>query len=401
VEADIVTRRLTAPVGAGNRDDANAIARLFLRLGLTAFGGPSAHIALMEAEVVTKRGWLTRGEFLDRMALVQVLPGPNSTELAIHIGYARGGGRGAVIAGLCFILPSVVLVWLLAALSAAAGLRAITTSVLWWMTPVVVVIIADALWKFGRQAWGRPGAMVVMPLTALAAVVLPSDLLVLGAGAAAALLVQGRRRGGALGVTAFVAGALTSAGGVGAQTAAGAVAGPGLTAILLYFLRAGVSVFGSGYVLLAYLQRDLVQGRGWLSMDALLQASALAQVTPGPLFSTATAAGYIIGGSAGAAAATIGIFLPAFASVAVGEPVRRLLERSPSARIALDGVVIASVALLGRALVGFAVPLEPVQWVACGGVAVALLRYSIAPTVLLLTAGAVGAAGAVLHLFPS
>jgi len=355
----------------------------------------------MEAEVVTKRGWLTRGEFLDRMALVQVLPGPNSTELAIHIGYARGGWRGALIAGLCFILPSVVLVWLLAALSGAQGLRSITSSVLWWMAPVVVVIIADALWKFGRQAWGRSGAMVVMPLTALAAVALPSDLLVLAAGAAAAVVLQGRRRGNAVGAMALLAGALTSANGLGAQAAAGASAGPGLTAILLYFLRAGVSVFGSGYVLLAYLQRDLVQGRGWLSMDALLQASALAQITPGPLFSTATAAGYIIGGSAGAAAATIGIFMPAFASVAVGEPVRRLLQRSPLTRTALDGVVIASVALLGRALVGFAAPLQPVQWVACAVVAVALFRYSVAPTLVLLTAVAVGAAGAVLHLSPS
>jgi len=401
VEADIVQSRLTAPVGAGNRRDTNAIARLFLRLGLTAFGGPSAHIALMEAEVVTKRAWLTRGEFLDRMALVQVLPGPNSTELAIHIGHARAGWRGGLVAGLCFILPSVVLVWLLAALSAAPRLQITTTSILWWMAPVVVVIIAGALWKFGRQAWGRPGATVLMPLTALAAVVLPSDLLVLGAGAAAAVVLQKGRPAVAVGVTALLAGALTPVTGLGAQVAAGAVAGPGLTAILLYFLRAGVSVFGSGYVLLAYLQRDLVQGRGWLSMDALLQASALAQITPGPLFSTATAAGYIIGGSAGAAAATIGIFMPAFASVAVGEPVRRLLLRSPLTRTALDGVVIASVALLGRALVGFAAPLQAVQWVACAVVAVLLFRYSIAPTLLLFMAVAVGAAGAVLHFSPS
>ena len=401
MEADIVRPRLTAPVGAGNSDGPNAIARLFLRLGLTAFGGPSAHIALMEAEVVTKRGWMTRAEFLDRMALVQVLPGPNSTELAIHIGHARDGWRGAMVAGLCFVLPSVVLVWLLAALSSAQAMQAITTRVLWFLTPVVVVIIAEALWKFGKQAWGRPGAMVLMPLTALAAVVLPSDLLVIAAGAGAAVALQGGRRGGAAGAMALIAGALTSTGGLGAQAMAGAAVSPGLMSILLYFLRAGVSVFGSGYVLLAYLQRDLVDGRGWLSMDALLQASALAQITPGPLFSTATAAGYMIGGSAGAVAATIGIFAPAFASVAVGEPVRRLLQRSPLTRTALDGVVIASVALLGRALVGFAAPLESVQWAVCAVVAVLLFRYSISTTLLLLTAVALGVAAALLHLSPS
>jgi chromate transporter len=390
-----VESRLTAPVDGGNRDDVAAIARLFVRLGFTAFGGPAAHVALMETEVVTRRGWLTRAAFLDQHALVQVLPGPNSTELAIHIGHARAGWRGGLAAGLGFVLPSVVMVWGLMALTQAPALAVATREMLWWLVPVVVVVIADALWKFGTQAFRRPGAAVVMPLTALAVVLLPSDLLVLLVGAVLAVVIGTRRTGAAGGVAATL---LVAASALGAQAARVLSAAPDPGAMLLYFLRAGVSVFGSGYVLLAYLQRDLVDRLGWLSMDTLLQASALAQLTPGPLFSTATGAGYAIGGPAGALAATIGIFGPAFASVVVGAPVRRLLVRSPVTRHALDGVVIASVSLLGRALAGFALPLEPRQWIIASVVAVLLFRIRVRATWLLVAAAAIGAAGAVLHL---
>lgn len=379
----------------------NAIARLFLRLGCTAFGGPSAHVALMETEVVTRRGWMTRAAFLDRQALVQVLPGPNSTELAIHIGHFRAGWLGGLVAGLCFMLPSVALVGLLAAVSQWSAMTGVTQGVLRWLAPVVLVIIAEALWKFGRQAFARPGAVVVMPLTAVAAVVFPADLLVLAVGAVAAVILGLCGSGRFAGVIGAVALAVVSSAPIGAQAVLAVPVTPGLPAIFTYFLRAGASVFGSGYVLLAYLQRDLVDVRGWLSMDALLQASALAQITPGPLFSMATAAGFSIAGAGGAVAATIGIFAPAFASVMVGAPVRRLLERSPAARLALDGVVIASVALLGRALVGFAWPLEAWQWFVCAVSAVLLLRFGVQATLLLVAAVALGLAGAVLHSFPS
>ncbi len=392
--------RLTAPVDGGNRHEVLGVARLFLRLGITAFGGPAAHVVLMEREVVGRRGWLTRDAFLDLQALVQVLPGPNSTELAIHIGHARAGWRGAMVAGLGFVLPSVVLVWGLMALAQSPALGAATVGVLWWLAPVVAVIIAEALWRFGTQAFARPNAAVVLPLTAVAAVLVPSDLLVLAVGAMTAALIGIRSRGGGV-LALWLAAPLVTAAAAGAQAVSAGVAPPGVAAVLLYFLRAGVSVFGSGYVLLAYLQRDLVDRLGWMTMDALVQASALAQITPGPLFSTATAAGYAIGGSPGAVAATVGVFAPAFASVLVGGPLRRLLERSPVTPFALDGVVIASVSLLGRALVGFALPLSLWQWSIAAVAAVLLLRYRVAATLLLVTAVTIGAAGAVLPLLRS
>lgn len=395
--------RLTAPVDGGNRHEVLGVARLFLRLGFTAFGGPAAHVVLMEREVVGRRGWLTRDAFLDLQALVQVLPGPNSTELAIHLGHARAGWRGAMVAGLGFVLPSVVLVWALMALAQSPALGAATVGVLWWLAPVVAVIIAEALWRFGTQAFARPNAAVVLPLTAVAAALVPSDLLVLAVGAVTAVLIGMRSRGGGAGLALWLAAPLVTAAtaAAGAQAVSAGGAHPGATAVLLYFLRAGVSVFGSGYVLLAYLQRDLVDRLGWMTMDALVQASALAQITPGPLFSTATAAGYAIGGSPGAVAATVGVFAPAFASVLVGAPLRRLLQRSPVTRFALDGVVMASVSLLGRALVGFALPLSPWQWGIAAVAAVLLVWYRLSATLLLVSAVTIGAVGAVLPLFRS
>lgn len=376
---------------------------------------------MMEAEVVVRRQWVDRATFLDLLGVVQVLPGPNSTELAIHLGHARAGWSGGMLAGFCFVAPSVLLVWVLASLASAPGIAGFAALLLWWLAPVVVAVLVDALWKFGRQAWARPGASVVMPLVTVVAMLVVADLLVLGVGAvlAMALLTMASRRGRGGLTGSSVAMLLLTLGvaSVGLLQAQGVVLGvvsgvvqaevhgtgpsvPGFGAILLYFLRAGISVFGSGYVLLSYLQHDLVTLRGWISLDALTQASALAQMTPGPLFATATAAGYSIGGHAGALAATVGIFAPAFASVTVSAPIRRLVQRSSLLRAALDGVVIASVALLGRAVVGFALPLQPSQWVACGLAMVLLLRRPASSTLLLLAAVAAGLVSALLHLSP-
>jgi len=406
VNDDIVQGRLTAPVGDGNGGTLPEIASLFLRLGCTAFGGPAAHVPLMETEVVTRRGWMTRAEFLDHLGVVQVLPGPNSTELAIHLGHARGGWRGGVLAGLCFISPAVVIVGTLAAAVSLPMVQPLLVSVTAWLAPVVVAVLAAALWLFGRQAMGRPGAPVVMPLTAAAAMIgAAPDPLVLGVGAVAAMFVARALTWRTAAMLLLVCAAVACAAVAGAaipmaaQVADTAAAGGAPTALqlLLYFLRAGITVFGSGYVLFAVLQRDLVDARGWLTLPALTQASALAQVTPGPLFTTATAAGYAIAGPVGAIAATVGIFAPAFLSVAVGPPVRRLVQRSPMLRAALDGVVIASVALLGRAVVGFALPLSAWQW----GVALASLllvsRGRVPAALLLLLAVCAGLVASILH----
>jgi len=411
VSDDIVDPRLTAPDGDSKRGSLPEIARLFLRLGVTAFGGPAAHVAMMEREVVVRRRWVDRAAFLDMLGVVQVLPGPNSTELAIHLGHARGGWRGGIIAGLCFVAPSVTTVWALASLASAPWAASLAAQVLWWLAPVVVAVLVEALWRFGAQAWARPGASVVMPLVSMLALLVVADLLVLAGGAVLAMvLLTIARPGGRDGLSGPTVAMLLLGVGVGvgvasagllhAQTIAdgAAPASAGSGAILLYFLRAGISVFGSGYVLLSYLQHDLVTLRGWISIDALTQASALAQMTPGPLFATATAAGYRIGGHAGALAATVGIFAPAFASVAVGAPIRRLVQRSPVVRAALDGVVIASVALLGRAVVGFALPLQPWQWVACGVATAAMLCRRASSTLLLLAAVAAGLVSALRDL---
>lgn len=396
-----MSRRLTAPVGDGNRAGPADVARLFLRLGITAFGGPAAHVPLMEAEVVTRRAWMTRDEFLDRYAVVQVLPGPNSTELAVHIGHACAGWRGGLLAGAGFVLPAVLMVWALAAITEAPVVLPFITGIGWAIAPAVVAVLLQALWTFGRQALHRPPAPIVLPVTLLLAGVLPgADLLVLAAGALLALV-----RPSAWRTTAVVVlcGALAGATWLGAQDAlsppiAVAAAAPSPLALLLHFLRAGLSVFGSGYVLLAWLEHDLVIDRHWLSLAALTHAAGLAHVTPGPLFTTATAAGYLIAGNAGAMAATVGIFAPAFLSVPIGAPLRRLVQRSAPVRAALDGVVVASVALLARAAVSFAQSLRGAQW---GMLLVAVLLLAsrrIGSSLLLLASVSLGIAAALLHL---
>jgi chromate transporter len=371
---------------------------VFARMGLTAFGGPAAHVAVMEAEVVTRRRWMTRAEFLDQLGVVQLLPGPNSTELAIHIGHARAGWRGGVAAGLSFVLPSVLMVWGLAAFATGAATRPIIATVMWWLAPAVVAVLAQALWKFGRQAVERSHAGFVMPLTAIAALVLHADLAILAIGAAASIVLAGISTRALAGICLVALGAL-GASVLFAQSAHQlSPVEPGALPVLLYFLRAGVTVFGSGYVLFAFLQHDLVEDRRWLSLQALTQASAFAQITPGPLFTTATAAGFSIAGHAGALAATVGIFAPAFLSVVVSAPVRRLVTRSAVTRAAIDGVVVASVALLGRAVAGFAWPLQSWQWLVCLAAASLLFSSRVSSTLLLLSAAAAGAGAHLFHL---
>ncbi|MDZ7631219.1 MAG: chromate efflux transporter [Gemmatimonadaceae bacterium] len=377
------------------------IVAVFTRMGCTAFGGPAAHLAVMEAEVVTRRQWMTRAAFLDQLALVQLLPGPNSTEMAIHVGHERAGWRGGLVAGLCFVLPSVALVWLLAALVTGPFARPAMGAILWWLAPVVATVVLQALWKFGRQATERPHWPFVMPLTTVAAFVVSSDLVVLAIGAAASIVLAGISTR-ALARIAVVALAGAGASALWAQSGTMPASAPvDSWSVMLYFLQAGVSVFGSGYVLFAYLQHDLVDGRGWLSLAALTQASTFAQLTPGPLFTTATAVGFTLAGHMGALAATVGIFAPAFLSVAVSAHVRRLVERSPVLRAALHGVVLASVALLGRAVAGFGWGLEPWQWLVALGAATLLFAARASATLLLLAAALAGIVGHALHIIPT
>ncbi len=310
------------------------IALVFLRLGFTAFGGPAAHIAMMEAECVGRRGWLTREEFLDLVGAAQLIPGPSSTELAIYIGYRRAGWRGLLLAGLCFILPAALVVTAIAWAYVRFGRLPAAGGVLYGIKAVVIAIVGQALVVFGRTAIKGPWALVLAIAAAAATTLGVTPLVVLVmAGAVCAL---GHRAAKDTDRAAAVL-----------PLALGASAAPaGLAGLFLVFLKVGAVVFGSGYVLLALLRTDLVERTHWLTEAQLVDAIAVGQFTPGPVFTTATFIGYVVAGGPGAVVATVGIFLPSFVLVAISGPLVPRLRRSPVAGAFLDGVNVGSLALI-------------------------------------------------------
>ena len=339
------------------------LAQLFLKLGTIGFGGPAAHIAMMEDEVVRRRRWLTREQFLDYLGATNLIPGPNSTEMAIHIGYARRGWPGLLIAGVCFILPAALIVSAFAWAYVRFGTMPAATGLLYGVKPVVLAVVVQALWGLGRSAVKTPWLGVLGAAAVIATIVAVNELVVLGVAGAIAALARGVRRlrssvtapptpltAAAPFLPLSAPAALT---GMGATTAS-----VGLWPLFAVFAKVGSVLFGSGYVLLAFLRADLVQRLHWLTERQLLDAVAVGQVTPGPLFTTATFVGYVLAGTAGAVVATVGIFLPAFVFVAASGPLVPRLRRSPTAGAVLDGVNVASLALmavvtwqLGRAAV--------------------------------------------------
>jgi chromate transporter len=318
------------------------IARLFLKLGTTAFGGPAAHIAMLQQEVVERRGWISQSEFLDHLGASNLIPGPTSTELVIHIGRRRGGWLGLLVAGSCFIFPAAFIVGVLAWAYVSYGKLPAVAGLLYGVKPVVIAIILQALWKLGQSAIKSAWLAVVALIALGVSVVGVSPLLVLAAGGVLALAgswVRSRNR------TGLIAGTKSSfALPVAAATATGVSAG--LWPIFFAFAKIGALVFGSGYVLLAFLRTDLVERHGWLTQQQLLDAVAVGQVTPGPVFTTATFLGYLLHGTSGAIAATVGIFLPAFIFVAVSAPLIPRIRESQIAGAMLDGINVASLALM-------------------------------------------------------
>ena len=316
------------------------LARLFLRLGTTAFGGPAAHIAMMEDEVVARRGWLTREQFLDLLGATNLIPGPNSTELAIHIGHARAGFPGLVVAGACFILPAALIVSALGWAYVRFGALPQVAGLLYGAKPVVIAVVVQALWRLFRSAVRGWETALVAVAAAAANALGAVELVVLGAAAALTAGAELARSAAARsrhGVAALLAASLP------AGASAGSVA---LWPLFGFFVKVGSVLFGSGYVLLAFLRSGLVEQRGWLSEGQLLDAIAGGQVTPGPVFTTATFLGYVLAGGAGAAVATAGIFLPAFVYVALSAPLLPRLRQSRVAGALLDGVNAASLALM-------------------------------------------------------
>jgi chromate transporter len=368
------------------------LAALFLRLGATAFGGPAAHIAMMEDEVVRRRGWLTREELLDLLGATNLIPGPNSTELAIHVGHRRAGFPGLLVAGAAFILPAAAVVSAIAWAYARFGRLPAVAGVLVGVKPVVLAVVVQALVGFARTAVKGPLLAGLGIASAVAAALGANELGVLAAAGALAIAAAAASRRGASGVAPALAPLSVPL----APAAALAVAAVPLTLsrLFLVFLKIGSVLFGSGYVLLAFLRADLVERLGWLTEAQLLDAVAVGQVTPGPVFTTATFVGWILAGPAGAAVATVGIFLPAFFFVALSGPLVPRLRASPLAGALLDGVNVASLALmavvtwqLGRAAVTG--PATALLAVASG---VLLVRYRVNSSWLVLGGAALGIA---------
>jgi chromate transporter len=371
---------------AAGKSGCGEILRLFLRLGLTAFGGPAAHIGLMEREAVERRGWMSRASFLDLVGACNLLPGPSSTQVAMALGYSRAGWMGLLISGVCFILPASLMTLTLAWAYVKYGSLPSAQGLLYGIKPVMVAVIAQAVWSLGRRAFRR-WQLVLMGVACFAAALAgaPPIALLLAAGGLALLMAwPSSRPGPAMGLAGLPA--------VAGGGAAGAVGATGLAPLFFIFLKLGVVVFGSGYVLIAFLKADLVDRLHWITEPQLLDAITAGQITPGPVFATATFLGYLLLGWAGAAVATLAIFLPSFLMAGMVGALAGRIRKSALAAAFLDGVNAAAVALMAAValILGRATLVDGWTW-ALGLVSVALLlRFKVNATWLILGGAALG-----------
>ena len=380
---------MRAVTDASRRGRLRELLVVFGTLGVIGFGGPPAHIALMRREVVERRGWLTDQQVLDLVGITNLIPGPNSTEMAMHVGRLRAGGLGLVVAGLAFILPAAAIVLGLAWAYVTYGETPTGAALLYGIKPVVVAIVAAALLAFSRTALAGPLRWIVAIAAASLWVVGVNELILLAAGA---LLVASLRLGTAHPWTALAI----------VLPAATATASVNLLTIGAVFLKAGALLYGSGYVLLAFLRGDLVDRLGWLTDGQLLDAVAIGQVTPGPLFTTATFIGYLLAGIPGAAVATVAIFLPAFVFVALSGPLAERVRDRPLTAALLDGVNAAAFGLMAAVSVQLGTsavrdPLTAAVLLASAGA----LWWGRVPSALLVAAGAaIGLAASAAGISP-
>ena len=370
-----------------------------LKLGAIAFGGPAVHVAMLREETVRRRRWLPDGEFLDLFGAVSVLPGPSSTQLAIVLARRRAGWPGLLLGGVCFVLPAMVIVLALAWAYVRYGSTPTGGGVLYGVGPVVIAVVAVAVWELAGSALarhrerGRPAVvgMAAVGVAALAGYLAAVNVLVILAAAGLVVALAGNRRRllrpGAL-LTVLPVGLLAAA------VQARRQPGPSLPAVAAEFLKLGVVVFGSGYALLAFLRRDLVTGLGWLSAREVLDAVVAGQVTPGPLFTTATFLGYLLGGFPAAMVATAAIFLPSFVMVAALEPLIGRIRRSPWAGAALDGVTVAALGLMAGVAIdlGRTAIIDPLTAVIAVAALLVMLRWRPNPLWLVLAGAAAGIA---------
>ncbi len=388
-----VPERGTLPLGARLRE----LAVLFVRLGFTAFGGPAAHIALFEDEVVRRRRWLTHEQFLDLLGITNLIPGPNSTEMVIHIGHERAGVAGMVVAGVAFILPASCIVGVCAWLYVRYGALPQAEGILYGVKPVVIAIIAQALVALCRKAARTRLLMVLGVLGAVAVFLGLGELETLVLAGTAMAFISAARTGirqhwAGLTVLVAVAG-LTLAAilfGPSWQSAGAKPFSP--ASLFLFFLKVGSVLYGSGYVLLAFIESDLVDRWQWITQAQLLDAVAIGQVTPGPLFTTATFIGFLLAGVTGAAVATLGIFLPSFLFVgAIGFLLPRM-RKSVWAGAFLDGVNAASLALMAVVTLQLGVGTfrDPVSVLLAAASAFLLYRFKVNSTWLILGGAVIG-----------
>ena len=388
---DEVPAIITPPEQSPRATSLLVLAGLFLRLGATAFGGPAAHIALMHQEVVVRRQWLSEERFLDLLGATNLIPGPNSTELAIHIGWERRRWAGLVVAGAAFILPAMLITGALGWVYVRFGSLPSAAWLLYGVKPVILGVVVQAIGGLAAKAARTTPLRLLAALAILLAALGVNELVVLfGAGALAMVHARVRSQpkassGNVLQLAPFVLPVAAPVAGAGASLIT-------LSGVFWVFLKIGSLLFGSGYVLLAFLRADLVQRLHWLSEPQLLDAITVGQVTPGPVFTTATFIGYLLAGPKGALVATAGIFLPAFVFVALSGPLIPKLRASPLAGAFLDGVNVGSLALmavvtvqLGRAAVTD-VPSALLALVA----AAILVRFKPNPTWLILGGAAAG-----------
>lgn len=327
------------------------LALIFLRLGATSFGGPAVHIAQMEEEFVRRRKWLTEEEFLDLLGATNLIPGPNSTEMAIHIGRKRAGTKGLIIAGICFIWPAMLIVLACAMIYERYGQVPTAQGILYGIKPVIIAVVFQAVFNLSKKFLKSPSRLGIAVIAgALSFIGWPEIGLLLCGGTLLALLT--RFKAGptsSLAALAFFTGSslrprILWAAASGATSVASLP--PGLAQIFFFFLKIGSVLYGSGYVLLAFLQRGLVEQNGWITSTQLLDATAVGQFTPGPVFTTATFIGYLLNGFSGAGVATLGIFLPSFVFVAFSAKLIPKIRSSPLASAFLDGVNAVSLGLM-------------------------------------------------------
>jgi len=369
------------------------IAQVFFKLGVIGFGGPAAHIAMMEEEVVTRREWITRSRFLDLIGATNLIPGPNSTEMAIHLGYIYGGVFGLILAGVCFLIPAVVITGIFAWIYVAFGDLPQIAPLFYGIKPAVLAVILGALWKLGNKA------------------IKSYQLLLIGLGVAV-LLLFGINEVIALLIGGFV-GMLLLRKVLPKETAEGLIATlsfgtilkavaattaktvPPLWKLGLFFLKVGSILFGSGYVLIAFIEGELVNQNGWLTQQQLLDAIAIGQFTPGPVLSTSTFIGYVIAGIPGAIVATLGIFFPSFIFVLILNPIIPRLRNSQWTSAFLDAVNVSAVGLMAVVTlqIAYSLFLQPLDYIAIlifiiG--AIALFRFQLSPLWLVLGGAILG-----------